>query len=120
LPNKLDTIVSERGTSMSGGQKQRVMLARALAINPKVLLLNDFTARVDINTERTILKNVKKNYPNLTLISVTQKISSIENYDQIIVLMEGEVIASGTHQALLQTSAEYVQLFNSQQSTENL
>ncbi len=120
LPNKLDTIVSERGTSMSGGQKQRLMLARALAINPKILLLDDFTSRVDTKTERNILKNIKNNYPDLTLISVTQKISSIKDYDQIIVLMEGEIIASGTHKTLLQTSPEYVQLFNSQKSTENL
>lgn len=119
LPKKLNTVVSERGTSMSGGQKQRVMLSRALAINPKVLLLDDFTARVDNNTEQTILKNVKDNYPNLTLISVTQKIAPIENYDQIIVLMEGELVASGTHSSLLKTSPEYVQLFNSQKSTQN-
>lgn len=119
LPKKLNTIVSERGTSMSGGQKQRVMLSRALAINPRVLLLDDFTARVDNNTEQAILKNVKNNYPNLTLISVTQKIAPIENYDQIIVLMEGELVASGTHSSLLKTSPEYVQLFNSQRSTQN-
>src|SRR5256885_6821320 len=88
LPEGLDTIVSERGTSLSGGQKQRIMLARALAINPKILLLDDFTARVDTNTEKKILDNISKNYPGLTLVSVTQKISSIEKYDQIIVLME--------------------------------
>jgi len=117
LPKKLDTIVSERGTSLSGGQKQRIMLARALAINPKILLLDDFTARVDANTEQKILKNVAKNYPHLTLISVTQKISSIQNYDQIILLMEGELLAKGTHKELMCASPEYVQIFQSQQST---
>ncbi len=116
LPQKLDTIVSERGTSLSGGQKQRIMLARALAINPKVLLLDDFTARVDTQTERKILNNLAKNYPQLTLISVTQKISSIEHYDQIILLMEGELLAKGTHQELLHSSPEYVQIYRSQQS----
>jgi ATP-binding cassette subfamily B protein len=117
LPQKLNTIVSERGTSLSGGQKQRIMLARVLAFNPKVLLLDDFTARIDTNTERNILTNLSKNYPGLTLISVTQKISSIEHYDQIILLMEGELLAKGTHEELMRTSPEYVQIWQSQRST---
>ncbi|PWU06455.1 MAG: ABC transporter ATP-binding protein [Terriglobia bacterium] len=119
LPQGLDTIVSERGTSLSGGQKQRVMLARALALNPRVLLLDDFTARVDTTTETAILKNLQENYPGLTLISVTQKIASVEAYDQIVLLMEGEVLARGTHHELLETSPEYVQLYNSQRSTSH-
>ena len=117
LPDKLQTIVSERGSSLSGGQKQRIMLARALALNPKVLLLDDFTARVDTNTEQKILANVQLNYPGLTLIAVTQKIASIEDYEQIILLMEGEVIAKGTHSELMKTSPEYVQIYQSQRST---
>jgi len=119
LPDKLSTIVSERGSSLSGGQKQRIMLARALAVNPKVLLLDDFTARVDGNTEKKILQNVQKNYPGLTLISVTQKIASVEHYDQIILLMQGEIVATGKHDELMHTSTDYVQIFNSQQSTSN-
>ncbi|MES2808166.1 MAG: ABC transporter ATP-binding protein [Bacteroidota bacterium] len=119
LPDGLSTVVSERGSSLSGGQKQRIMLARALAVNPKVLLLDDFTARVDAHTERKILANVKANYPDITLISVTQKIASIEHYDQVILLMQGEIVASGTHQQLMAASPEYVQIYNSQQSTSN-
>jgi ATP-binding cassette subfamily B protein len=117
LPQGLETVVSERGTSLSGGQKQRVMLARALALNPRVLLLDDFTARVDANTERAILQNIQQNYPGITLISVTQKIASVEEYDQIILLMEGEVLATGTHATLMETSPEYVQIYESQRST---
>ncbi len=117
LPNGLETVVSERGTSLSGGQKQRIMLARALAINPKILLLDDFTARVDSATEQKILENVARNYPGLTLVSVTQKIASALHYDQIIVVMEGELVAAGTHQQLISTSPEYVQIYNSQQTT---
>lgn len=119
LPDKLETIVSERGTSLSGGQKQRIMLARALAINPRVLLLDDFTARVDTSTEQKILENVRRNYPGITLLSVTQKIASIEDYQQIILLMEGEIIASGTHQELMDTCPEYVQIYQSQRSTSH-
>jgi ATP-binding cassette subfamily B protein len=117
LPQGLDTLVSERGTTLSGGQKQRVMLARALALNPKVLLLDDFTARVDASTEKKILENIARNYPSLTLISVTQKINAVEKYDQIMLLMEGELLANGTHDELMRKSPEYVQIFESQKST---
>ena len=120
LPGKLDAMVMERGTSLSGGQKQRIMLARALALNPKVLLLDDFTARVDTITEQKILANIKTNYPDLTLVSVTQKISSVEDFEQIVLLMEGEVLATGTHTELMQSSPEYVQIFDSQRSTNRI
>jgi ATP-binding cassette subfamily B protein len=119
LPGKLSTIVSERGSSLSGGQKQRIMLARALALNPKILLLDDFTARVDSNTEMKILENIQRNYPKLTLLSVTQKITTVEKYEQIILIMQGELIASGRHEDLVHTSPEYVQMLNSQKSTSN-
>jgi ATP-binding cassette, subfamily B, bacterial len=117
LPNKLDTEVSERGTSLSGGQKQRIMLTRALALNPKILLLDDFTARIDAQTEQKILLNIEKNYPDLTLISVTQKINPVKNYDMIVLLMEGELIAAGDHKTLRATCPEYVQIYESQRST---
>jgi ATP-binding cassette subfamily B protein len=119
LPQKLDTIVSERGTSLSGGQKQRIMLARALAINPKILLLDDFTSRIDRKTENKILCNLENNYPDLTLISVTQKIAPVKHFEQIILLMEGEVIATGTHKELKESSPEYIQIYSSQRSTHH-
>jgi ATP-binding cassette, subfamily B, bacterial len=120
LPEGLETIVSERGSSLSGGQKQRIMLARALAINPSVLLLDDFTARVDTLTEQKISGNLKQNYPDTTIVSITQKIDPIKDYDQIIVLMEGELIAIGKHHYLMQHSPEYVQIYRSQKSTMDL
>ena len=119
LPDGLNTIVSERGTSLSGGQKQRIMLARALALNPKILLLDDFTSRVDRKTEDKILANIHKNYPELTLLSITQKIAPVTGFDQIILLMEGEVVASGKHKSLKEHSPEYIQIYNSQKSTSH-
>jgi len=119
MPDGLDTVISERGLSLSGGQKQRIMLARALAINPRILLLDDFTARVDQQTEKRILQNIQRNYPSITLISVTQKIAAIEDYDQVILMMQGEVLDKGTHIELMQRSPEYVQIYNSQLSTSN-
>jgi len=119
LPQGLETVVSERGISLSGGQKQRVMLARALAIEPSILFLDDFTARVDVGTEAKILANVRANYPDLTLISITQKVAPIQDYDQIVLLMEGEILAIGTHAQLLKSSPEYVQILDSQKSTDH-
>ncbi len=118
LPDGLETIVSERGSSLSGGQKQRIMLARALTLNPRILLLDDFTARVDQKTEDKILSNIQNNYPDLTLISITQKIEPVKDFDQILLLMSGEIIASGQHKELMKTSPEYIQIYKSQQSTE--
>jgi ATP-binding cassette subfamily B protein len=119
LPEGMETLISERGTSLSGGQKQRIMLARALALEPSILLLDDFTARVDRRTEKKIMDNLIKYYSGITLISVTQKISAIEDYDQIILLMESEIIAKGTHAELMRSSPEYVQIYNSQRSTSH-
>ncbi len=119
LPAKLNTVISERGTSLSGGQKQRIMLARALSLNPHILLLDDFTSRVDNRTEEQIMKNIRLNYPEMTLIAVTQKIASVEQFEQIILLMESEIIASGTHASLLKTCPEYIQIYDSQRSTSH-
>ncbi|MCX6758323.1 MAG: ABC transporter ATP-binding protein, partial [Candidatus Nealsonbacteria bacterium] len=86
------------------------------ALNPKVLILDDFTARVDPDTEQKILNNIRTQYSGLTLVSITQKIEPVKDYDQIILLMEGEVLARGAHGQLMETSPEYVQIYNSQKS----
>jgi ATP-binding cassette subfamily B protein len=119
LPEGLNAMISERGANLSGGQKQRLMLARALALNPRVLFLDDFTARLDALTEKTILSNIEREYPGVTLISITQKIAPVIDYDCILLLEDGELLASGTHSELMQCSPEYVQIFNSQRSTSH-
>ena len=105
-----------RGSSLSGGQKQRLMLARALALNPRVLLLDDFTARVDPTTARTI-HNVHRSYPGVTLLSVTQQIAPVVDYDQIILLMEGELLGIRHPRGAAPDSAQYAQIDDSQRST---
>jgi ATP-binding cassette, subfamily B, bacterial len=116
LPQGLNTLISERGSNLSGGQKQRLMLARALAVNPKILLLDDFTARVDNQTENTIWQRLKENYSNITILSITQKIEPIVNFEKIVLIMEGEIVAIGKHSELLSKSPEYQQIWNSQKT----
>jgi ATP-binding cassette subfamily B protein len=118
LPEGLETKITERGSNLSGGQKQRLTLARALAVNPKILLLDDFTARVDRSTEKDIFARLKKNYGDITQVLITQQIASVEDFDQIILIMDGEVLAKGTHKELLKNSPEYQQLYSLQMSTE--
>jgi len=116
LENGLDTVVSERGADLSGGQKQRLMLARSLAGRPKILLLDDFTARVDNQTETEIWYRLDKTYPDITLVSITQKIESIKDFDQIIVLSQSEILGVGTHGYLLDNCPEYLQMNESQKN----
>jgi ATP-binding cassette, subfamily B, bacterial len=110
--------VSELGANLSGGQKQRLTLARALYNDPQFLLLDDFTARVDKTTENTIQSRLAANYPNSTIVSISQNISTIQDYDQIILIMEGEILMIGTHTELLKSSPEYRQIQASQQTVE--
>jgi ATP-binding cassette, subfamily B, bacterial len=116
LPNGFNTSVLAKGANLSGGQKQRLTLARALATSPDLLLLDDFTARVDSNTEKLIRDGIDSNYPNTQIIQVCQKIDSIKNYDSIIVIMEGQLLAQGTHEELINKSPEYQQIYKSQQT----
>lgn len=120
LPEGLNTLISERGSNMSGGQKQRLMLARALVRNPPILLLDDFTARVDRTTEQTILANVERNYRGTTLVIITQKIAPVESYEEIILVMEGELLGLGLHSDLMKTSLEYRDIYASQRTSESL
>jgi ATP-binding cassette subfamily B protein len=83
------------------------------------LLLDDFTSRVDRRTEEKIMKNIQTNYPGITILTVTQKIGPVEHFEQIILLMEGEIIASGSHEQLIRSCPEYVQIYNSQRSTNH-
>ena len=111
LPEKYDTRVGERGTDLSGGQKQRLSLARALIIRPKILILDDSTSSVDVETEYKIQKALEEVMRGTTTIIITQRISTIRNADQIMVLDKGRVVGLGTHEELIRSNVLYRQIY---------
>ena len=110
--------VTEKGANLSGGQKQRLTLARAIVSEPDLLLLDDFTARVDNQTEAKVYQALSKNYPKTQIIQVSQKIDSIKDYENIIVIMEGQILGQGTHSELMQNCPEYKLIYKNQQVLE--
>ncbi len=110
FPKKYDTIVGERGITFSGGQKQRACLARALAINPKILILDDSFSAVDTNTEDEILINLKSFMRNRTSIIISHRISTVKDADKIIVLSNGKIAEEGTHEQLIAVGGIYADL----------
>lgn len=111
LPEGLETIVGERGFTLSGGQRQRATLARALAVDPNILVLDDALSAVDADTERMILDALQKERRGRTLILVTHRLSTLRAVDRIVVLAGGRVVEDGTHDALLQRNGVYARLF---------
>lgn len=110
----LDRVVEQGGTNFSGGQKQRLCIARAVVKKPKIIILDDSTSAVDTKTDKKIRKALKKDLPHMTKIVIAQRISSIEDADQIIVLDNGEINAIGTHKELLKTNEIYQEVYLSQ------
>ncbi len=111
LPKKYDAIVGERGTRLSGGQKQRLSIARALIIKPKILIFDDSTSSVDVETEFEIQKGLEKITKGTTTFIITQRISTIRNADKILVLDKGRVIGFGVHDDLIKTNVLYRQIY---------
>ena len=114
LPGGLDMELGQQGVNVSGGQKQRLCIARALLKNPKILIFDDSTSAVDTKTDAKIRKNLAS-IPNLTQIIIAQRISSIRHCDQIVVMDQGQIVQTGTHDELLKTSPIYQEIFESQQ-----
>ncbi len=114
FPQGYDTPVGERGATLSGGQKQRIAIARALLMNPRILILDDSTSSVDLATEYQIQQALDRLMEGRTSFVIAQRISTVLNADQILVLDKGQIVARGTHEELMESSPLYVEIYNSQ------
>lgn len=114
FPQGYDTLVGERGTTLSGGQRQRVAIARALLLNPRLLILDDSTSSVDLLTEYKIQQALDNLMRGRTSFVIAQRISTVLNADQILVLEKGQIVAQGKHEELLEESPIYAEIYHSQ------
>ncbi len=120
LPKGLDSIVGERGATLSGGQKQRTAIARALVCDPKVLLLDDALASIDMKTASEILRELRSTRTQRTCVIVTQRLAAVQDADQIVVLDHGQIIESGNHESLMALNGPYAEMYEREmmQATE--
>lgn len=114
FPDGYDTYIEQGGSNVSGGQRQRLCIARALLKNPKILILDDSTSAVDTRTDFLIRKSFKEDLPNLTKLIISQRISSIEDADRIVVLDDGKIHGIGTHEQLLKNNSIYQEVYHTQ------
>ena len=112
--------ISEGGTNVSGGQKQRLSIARALTKKPEIFIFDDSFSALDFKTDSALRKALKEHTSNATVLIVAQRISTIMNAEQIIVLDEGKIVGKGTHQELLKNCQTYYEIASSQLSKEEL
>jgi ATP-binding cassette subfamily B protein len=120
FPKRFETILGERGINLSGGQKQRTSIARAIAVNPKVLILDDAFSAVDTYTEEEILRGLKDVMKQRTTILISHRVSTLKNSDRIIVLKDGEISETGTHESLIQQEGIYADIYFKQLLEEEL
>jgi ATP-binding cassette subfamily B protein len=114
LPQGYDTHVEERGVNLSGGQKQRIAIARALLLNPRILILDDSTSSVDVETETKIQDALAVLMQGRTAFVVAQRISTVLKADKIVLIDRGKVVAEGSHADLIRTSKIYQEIYDSQ------
>ncbi len=120
LERGYDTELGQGGVNVSGGQKQRLCIARAILKHPKVLILDDSTSAVDTATEARIREGLSRHLPNTTKIIIAQRITSVMEADQILILQDGKILAAGNHRTLLDTCPVYQDIYHSQQEGANL
>lgn len=113
-PDRFDSIIGQRGINLSGGQKQRLSMSRSIITEPKILIFDDSTSAVDMQTEARILSALDKHTKDTTTIIIAQRIQSVKNCDQILVLEDGRITGRGTHEELLQSNALYQQIYDIQ------
>jgi ATP-binding cassette subfamily B protein len=119
FPDGYDTQVGERGQTLSGGQRQRIAIARALLLDPRILILDDSTSSVDVATEAQLQAALARLMQNRTSFVIAQRISTVMNADLILVLDKGAIVARGTHRELMEESAVYAEICNSQLMQES-
>ena len=117
---KYDAPIAQGGNNVSGGQKQRLSIARAIAISPEILVFDDSFSALDLKTDKALREALAKEVKGKTVIIVAQRISTIMNAEQIVVLEEGKVVGKGTHEELMKTCETYKQIAISQLSEEEL
>jgi ATP-binding cassette, subfamily B, multidrug efflux pump len=114
FPNGYDTVVGERGITLSGGQRQRIAIARALLVNPRILIFDDSTSSVDVETEHDIQEAMKTMLADRTTLLITQRLSTVRLSNRIAVFDSGRLVELGTHESLLKLGGAYAQLFSAQ------
>lgn len=120
LKTALDSSISQGGTNVSGGQRQRLCIARALAAHPRIYLFDDSFSALDVTTDANLRAALEDDTEGATVIIVAQRVSTITEADQILVLEEGRIVAQGTHEELVASSSTYQEIVDSQISREEL
>ncbi len=120
LPRQFESYLGERGINLSGGQKQRITIARALAMDPDIFILDDCLSAVDARVEDTIMKNIVNTFPDKTLIVVTHRLPAVKDFDMIVVMDGGMIVEKGTHGQLIKVNGLYTSLYTKEAVEENL
>jgi len=120
LPYQYESYLGERGINLSGGQKQRITIARALAINPNIFILDDCLSAVDARVEQTIIRNILKKFPYRTLLVVTHRLPAVRDFDMIVVMQDGMIVEKGTHEQLIKINGLYTSLYTKEVLEEKL
>jgi ABC-type multidrug transport system fused ATPase/permease subunit len=114
FPNGYETEIGERGTRLSGGQRQRLSIARAILVNPRILILDEATSSVDTRTDYLIQRALDQLMENRTTLVIAHRLSTVQRADQILLMAEGQIVGRGSHQELLATNPIYQQLYEIQ------
>src|SRR5699024_10565233 len=114
MPQGYGTMLGERGMGLSGGQKQRIAIARAICMNPSILILDDATSAVDMDTEHRIQRALREVMKGRTTIIIAHRISSLKHADEILVLKDGEIVERGDHEQLVRNRGQYQRIYDLQ------